>query len=119
MPRRDLRLFLTDILEAIDKVERYTASLSFEAFEGNDMAVDAVVRNLEIIGEAARQISPNVRERYAGIDWVAVVGFRNIVIHEYFDVDVDIVWTIATQRLAQLQGVVQQILEDMTEEAEK
>lgn len=119
MPSRDLRLFLADILEAIDKVERYTAGLSSEAFEENDMVVDAVVRNLEIIGEAARQISPQIRERYTGIDWVAVIGFRNVVIHEYFDVDVDIVWTIATQRLDKFREIVQQILDDRMKEVEE
>lgn len=119
MPSRDQRLFLTDILEAIGKVERYTAGLSSDAFEGNEMAVDAVVRNLEIIGEAARQLSPQIRERYTGVDWVAVVGFRNVVIHEYFDVDVEIVWTIATQRLDKLRDVVQQVLDDRTREPEE
>ena len=115
MPKRDLNLLMADILEAIDKIERYTADLSPVEFEANDMAVDAVVRNLEVIGEATRQISPEVRDRYATIDWTAVVGFRNVVIHEYFDVDLDIVWTIATERLAELRRVVQAMLEDWTE----
>jgi uncharacterized protein with HEPN domain len=113
MPKRDLRLYMTDILEAIDKVKRYTAGLSYEAFEAAEMVIDAVVRNLEVIGEAARMASPDLRERYPAVDWVAIVGFRNIVIHEYFDVDPTIVWTIATQRLAELQPVIQQIVDDI------
>ncbi len=111
MPKRELRLFLADILDAIAKVERYIEDLSFEEFEENDMAVDAVVRNLEIIGEAARQLPIDQRDQYPDVDWVAVVGFRNIVIHEYFDVDLEIVWTIATQRLSQFRQIVQQMLE--------
>ena len=96
MPKRDLRLFLLDILDAIDKTERYTEGMSFEEFEENDMAADAVVRNLEIIGEAARQLPVDQRDQYPHVDWVAVVGFRNIVIHEYFDVDLEIVyWSTA------------------------
>ena len=64
MSKRDPRLFLTDMLEAIEKIDRYTDGLSFQHFEANDMALDAVVRNLEIIGEAARYIPPVLRERY-------------------------------------------------------
>jgi uncharacterized protein with HEPN domain len=111
-----VRLLVTDILEAIEKAERYTAGLSFEQFAANDMAVDAVVRNLEIVGEAARYIPPEWRERYSGIDWTRVVGFRNIVIHAYFAVDVEIVWTIAQERLADLKMVLQRMLHDMDAE---
>jgi len=112
MSKRDPRLFLTDILESITKIERYTTGLSFDQFEANDMVLDAVVRNLEIIGEAARQIPPALRERYTQIEWSRVVGFRNVVIHAYFAVDVEIVWTIATQRLSELKAAVQTMLQD-------
>jgi uncharacterized protein with HEPN domain len=113
MSKRDVRLFLNDMLEAIGKIERYIAVLSFEQFERNDMVIDAVVRNLEIIGEAARNIPPDLRNKYLAVDWTRVVGFRNIVIHEYFDVDLEIVWVIATQRLAELKAVLQQMGRDM------
>jgi uncharacterized protein with HEPN domain len=109
MSKRDVRLFLHDMLEAINKIERYVAGLSFAQFESNDLVVDAVVRNLEVIGEAAKYIPPHLRDRYDAVDWVRVVGFRNIVIHAYFDVDVEIVWTIATQRLRELKTVLQQM----------
>jgi len=112
MSKRDPRLFLTDILEAIEKIERYTAGLSFDQFEANEMVLDAVVRNLEIVGEAARYIPPTLRERYTQIEWSRVVGFRNVVIHAYFAVDVEIVWTIATQRLSQLKAVLKEMLQD-------
>jgi uncharacterized protein with HEPN domain len=113
MSKRDPRLFLTDMLESIAKIERYTAGLSFEQFEANDMALDAVVRNLEVIGEAARHIPPALRERYAEVEWSRVVGFRNIVIHTYFAVDVEIVWVIATQRLSELSAVLHEMLQDL------
>lgn len=112
MSRQDVRLFLHDMLEAIDKVERYTVSLSFAQFESNDLVVDAVIRNLEVIGEAARYVPPKLRDRYDAVDWTRVVGFRNIVIHAYFDVDIEIVWTIATQRLSELKTVLQQMVQD-------
>jgi uncharacterized protein with HEPN domain len=112
MSKRDPRLFMTDVLEAIEKIERYTAGLAFDQFEANEMVLDAVVRNLEIIGEATRYIPATLRERYTQIEWSRVVGFRNIVIHAYFAVDVEIVWTIATQRLAELKDVLTQMLQD-------
>lgn len=113
MPKRDVRLFLHDRLEAIEKIERYTAGLGFEEFEANDMVVDAVVRNLEIIGEAAKHIPQDLRNRYGEVDWRRVVGFRNIVIHEYFDVDLEIVWTIATSQLPKLKEILQTMLTDL------
>jgi uncharacterized protein with HEPN domain len=103
---------MIDVLDAINKVERYTGGLTFDQFEANDMVLDAVVRNLEIIGEATRYIPTSLRERYTQIEWSRVVGFRNIVIHAYFAVDVEIVWTIATQRLSELEAVLTEMLED-------
>lgn len=114
MSKRDPRLFLTDMLEAIAKIERYTDGLSFEQFEANEMLLDAVVRNLEIIGEAARYIPPTLREQYAQVEWSRVVGFRNIVIHAYFAVDVEIVWVIATQRLSELKVVLIEMLQALS-----
>ena len=83
-----------------------------------DMVLDAVVRNLEIIGEAARHLPETLRLRYHEIDWRRVVGFRNIVIHEYFDVDPEIVWTIATKHLPVLKKVLEQMKSDLELEKE-
>lgn len=69
MSKRDIRLFLADMIESIEKIDRYTAGLTFERFADDDRTVDAVVRNLEIIGEAARQIPPAVQDRYPDIPW--------------------------------------------------
>ena len=112
MSKRNVRLFLEDILGAIDKIERYIAGISFEEYEQNEMIVDAVTRNLEIIGEASKSIPQDIRVNYSAIDWKRVAGFRDIAIHKYFDVDVSIVWTIATQRLQELKSVVRQMLDD-------
>lgn len=112
MSKRDPRLLMTDVLDAIEKIERYTAGLTFDQFEANEMVLDAVVRNLEIIGEATRHIPATLRERYTQVEWSRVVGFRNIVIHAYFAVDVEIVWTIATQRLSELKAVLAEMLRD-------
>ena len=116
MSKRDLRLFLTDMLEAIEKIERYTQGLTLEELWENDLVADAVVRNLEIIGEAARHVPEEFRERYPGINWRQVVGLRNVVIHEYFDVDLEIVWTIVQERLPELKRVVHQMLKELNAE---
>lgn len=77
------------------------------------MLSDATVRNLEIIGEAARRIPDELREPYSAVNWRRIVGFRNIVIHAYFDVDPQIVWHIATNELKTLRSVVEQMQADL------
>jgi uncharacterized protein with HEPN domain len=113
MSERDVRLYVTDMLEAIARIGRYIGDLTYEQFQANDMVVDAVVRNLEIIGEAARHVPASLRAQYTDINWTRVVGFRNIVIHAYHAVDVAIVWTIATQRVYELKPVLTRMLADL------
>jgi len=117
MSKRTPLLFVSDVLEAIAKIERYTSGLTYEAFEANDLVVDAVVRNLEVIGEAVKHIPEELRERHTVIDWRRVIGFRNIVVHAYFEVDVEIVWMIATTRLPELRRVMEQMLKELQEES--
>jgi len=81
---RDYRLYLEDILEAAEKIERYLEGVSFQEFSGDSMRVDAVLRNLEIIGEATKNIPLEVRERQSAIEWRKIAGLRDIVIHEVF-----------------------------------
>jgi uncharacterized protein with HEPN domain len=90
--------------------------VDFERFAGDDLLLDAVVRNLEIIGEAARHIPETVRRRYPEVPWKRVVGLRNIVVHEYFAVDVEIVWTIIRENLPALEDALQKMLTDLEAE---
>jgi uncharacterized protein with HEPN domain len=75
--------------------------------------VDAVVRNLEVIGEAARQIPSEVRERYPEVPWRRVIGLRNVVVHEYFAVDVEIVWTVVRQSLPELKEALRRMMAEL------
>ena len=96
---RDTRLYLQDILESAAKVLAYTKDMTQEAFEANDMAYDAVLRNLEIIGEAAKQIPKEIRDRAPGVPWRMVCGFRDHIAHGYFGLDSDVVWEVITEEV--------------------
>lgn len=79
---RDYKVYADDILQAIAKIRRYTLDLSFEHFVADEKIVDAVVRNLEIIGEAAGKIPDSIRTQCGSIEWKRITGLRNILIHE-------------------------------------
>lgn len=110
MSKRRVHQFLQDILDAIALVREYVKGHTLETFRSHRMAVDAVVRNLEVIGEAARHIPKDLREKYPEVPWRRVVGFRNVAIHDYFVIDVEIVWTIATEQLTVLEQAVGKML---------
>ena len=85
---RDYTLFIDDILSAIEKIEKYTQNQTFETFLKNDMATDAVIRNFEIIGEAASHIPKELQIKYPFAEWKEMIGFRNILIHGYFRIEI-------------------------------
>ncbi len=92
MPPRAWRIRIEDMLDAIRAIEEFVEGLGFEAFCNDRKTVDAVVRNLEVIGEAARYVPATVREELEDIPWTDVIGIRSILIHEYFGVDYEIPW---------------------------
>jgi len=103
-------LFVHDILEAIEKIETYIEGYSYAEFQNDMKTKDAVVRNLEIIGEAAAQIPPEIRENYSEIPWSQIVGLRNRLVHGYFVVDYEIVWEIITRELPELKAKIGEML---------
>jgi uncharacterized protein with HEPN domain len=109
MPR-DYKVFLEDMRDAIVKIRRYTSGLELKAFADDEKTVDAVVRNLEVLGEAAKSVPEDVRSRHTQIDWRRVTDLRNILIHQYFAVDVEIIWDIVQNKLPDLERQVRQML---------
>ena len=116
---RDVRLYLDDILEAIDKIERYTEGLNFEQFRKDDKTGDAVIRNFSVIGEAVKNIPPGVRKKYPDIPWKIIAGMRDKLVHEYFGIRYDVVWETIELRLPSLRVAIKQILDKMDKEMEK
>jgi uncharacterized protein with HEPN domain len=107
---RDFRLYLDDIQVSAEKVLRYTRGLGFAQFVSDDKTFDAVVRNLEIIGEAAKNIPQDIRDRYPDVEWRRIAGLRDVVIHEYFGIDDRILWDVVCNHVPRLLDQVRRIL---------
>jgi uncharacterized protein with HEPN domain len=99
MSRRAPPLLVEDLWEAIEKIERYVSGLNHDNFVKDEKTVDSVVRNLEIIGEAANRLPDSFKTQHSEIEWRKIIGLRNRVVHEYFNIDVEIVWEIIEKDL--------------------
>lgn len=107
MSKRDARLLLEDIIDSIERIERFTQKHDAASLKADEMARDATVHNLAIIGEAAKQIPNEVRSLMPGVVWKDVIGLRNIIIHRYFAVEAATIWKIVTQDLPSLKLQIQ------------
>jgi len=116
MKKRPAGTFLEDILQAIKKIEKYTNGLDCERFRSDEKSVDAVIRNLEIIGEASKNIPSEVKDKFPQIPWKKMMGLRNIVAHEYFSIDLKIIWEIASENLPEVKPRIERILKKETGE---
>lgn len=97
------RAYISHILEAIGKIEKYLDGADFEAFAENDMLLDAVIRELAVIGEAANRLSDNFREKRPDVPFAKIIGMRNFLVHEYFGVETKTVWDTCKEKLPELK----------------
>lgn len=109
MYRRPVDLLLSDMLDAIDRIEQYTQGMSFEAFSTDQKSIDAVARNLQIIGEAASRVPDDFKERHSSLEWHKIVGLRHRIVHEYFGIDIQIIWQILRKDLPALRNDLSRI----------
>lgn len=107
--KRDPGDYLADILAALDETAEFTAGMSFEAFARDRKTVNAVVRSLEVLGEAAKRIPDDLRAQAPAVPWKYMAGMRDKLIHAYFGVDLRIVWAAAREELPPLRGEIERL----------
>lgn len=109
MSKRQPQLLINDILESAHKILSYTEGLTYDAFLSDSKTIDAVIRNFEIIGEAANRLPEDFKDSNTNIDWHKIRGFRNRIVHDYMGVDYGIIWEIRTHFLAELISVISNV----------
>ena len=109
---RDLGLYLTDIINSVDRIKDYTRNMNYDDFVEGRKTYDAVIHNLQIIGEATKQVPEIIRQKYPDIPWRQVAGLRDVIAHTYFMVNPEIVWNIINTELNPLRDCIALILQN-------
>lgn len=109
MPR-DYDDYLNDILDAISKIEAFTKDMTFEGFKEDDKTVFAVIRAMEIIGEATKHIPEDVRKKHPQVPWKAMAGMRDVLIHDYFGVNLETIWITAKEKIPSVDSSLKNML---------
>ncbi len=104
---------LSHVIEAIDEIDNYLGDIGFNSFEENSMMRFACIKQLEIIGEASKHITVEIKNKFSDIEWKQIIGLRNIFVHEYFGIDIKLVWDIIIHDLPFLKSKIQIIIDEL------
>ena len=111
--KREFRLYLEDIIESILLIEEFTADMDFEQFRKDEKTKNAVIKRLEVIGEATKNVPKHITEKYPGLPWSRMARMRDKLSHEYFGIRLDIVWKAVKESLPEIKPKIENILKDM------
>ena len=117
--KRDYMLYIKDILDCMEKIEDFIGDMDFDEFVKDDKTTSAVVRKLEIIGEATNNIPKEIRMKYKEIPWSDIARMRDKIIHFYFGVDYEIVWKVIKERLPEIKQQIKRVLKELEGEGVK
>ena len=110
--KKDPKVFLKHIIDSIENIDNYTKGKSESQFLNSEETQDAVMRRLAVIGEAAKNLPSSLREKNKTVNWKAIIGLKNVIVHEYFGVDMKIIWNIVKKDMPDLKSAVTSILEE-------
>lgn len=111
MSKRNTELLLLDMIEAINKIHTYISGITKEQFLSDEKTIDAVVRNLEILGEAANRLPEDFKLRHSNVEWIKIIGLRHRIVHDYFGIDLEIIWSILEKNLHDFEKLLIKISE--------
>jgi uncharacterized protein with HEPN domain len=112
---RSVQLYVHDFLISCDKIFRYTTDFSFESFIEDERTFDAVVRNLQLIGEAVKNLPDDLCDRYPEVEWRKIAGLRNILVHAYFTIEDEIIWDVVQTKIPGLRAEIARIQHDLND----
>ncbi|MEW5761429.1 MAG: DUF86 domain-containing protein [Candidatus Thermoplasmatota archaeon] len=115
MKKRDYRDYINDIINSINDTVSFTENMTFSDFVKDRKTINAVIRSIEVIGEATKNIPIYIKDKYPSVPWKKMAGMRDKMIHEYFGIDIEILWKTAKEVIPQLKPLAQKVLRDLYE----
>ncbi len=114
MRKRDYRDYLQDIIDSINDIESFTKNMTYEDFTKDRKTINAIIRSIEVIGEAAKKIPKSIRDKHPDVPWKKMAGMRDKMIHEYFGMDVGILWKVVKENIPPLKPLIEDVLKSLS-----